>query len=41
MDILFLEIDTENEWAVCSLGPTLLGSHVAPNKCYSEVHVYS
>lgn len=24
MDILFLEIDTENEWSVCSLGPGFL-----------------
>ena len=26
MDILFLEIDTEVEWAVCSLGPAFLAS---------------
>ena len=26
MHIVFLEIDTDNEWAVCSLGPAFLAS---------------
>ena len=37
MNVLFLEIDTESEWAVASIGPAFLAAYIRPHGHRAEM----